>query len=226
MKTARNAPCPCGSGRKHKLCCGTTRDQELAVARLHDRVETLVDTAAGLATAYPHLRASGDAFWAWAERATSDPDGVTAGEGVEALEPRERRRIERAVARDAPAIWRSFCDEIGDAELVARLVVTGAVCASFDELVAPDPQRLELLEELDELRSDPCAALATVLESGDLWGIHESIRTEADLAALPDELDDEEYERRWEQTIGVAAARLTTRWHRCRSYPTRAARRT
>ena len=55
-----------------------------------------------------------------------------------------------------------------------------------------------------------------MLESGDLWGIHESIRTEADLAAVPDELDDEEYERRWEQTIGVAAARLTTRWHRKR----------
>src|SRR5207244_442809 len=31
--TPRNAPCPCGSGRKHKRCCGLTREQERQRAR-------------------------------------------------------------------------------------------------------------------------------------------------------------------------------------------------
>ena len=55
-----------------------------------------------------------------------------------------------------------------------------------------------------------------MLECGDLWSVRESIQLDAALAALPDELDDEEYERRWKETIEVMATRLTTRWHRKR----------
>jgi hypothetical protein len=183
---------------------------------VRDRVLDLVDGAARLATDFPQLRASGDAFSAWASRAALETSGTTAREGFDLLEPRERRRIERAIARELPAIWRSFCDETGDEELAAYILVLGAVIPSVEELAPPDSARLELLEAVDDLRGDPCVALASVLDYGDLWGVRESIQVDAALAALPEELDDEEYDRRWEETIEVMATRLTTRWHRKR----------
>jgi hypothetical protein len=31
MKTERNSPCPCNSGKKHKRCCGSVEAQEAAL---------------------------------------------------------------------------------------------------------------------------------------------------------------------------------------------------
>ncbi len=37
-ETPRNAPCPCGSGRKFKRCCAATLDDPAAISRKHDQV--------------------------------------------------------------------------------------------------------------------------------------------------------------------------------------------
>jgi len=44
MSVARNAPCPCGSGKKHKKCC-LAKDES---ARAADRVATRDSAAAGV----------------------------------------------------------------------------------------------------------------------------------------------------------------------------------
>ena len=38
----RNAPCPCGSGRKFKRCCAGTLDDPAAISRKHDQVGTRI----------------------------------------------------------------------------------------------------------------------------------------------------------------------------------------
>lgn len=210
MKIARNAPCPCGSGRKHKLCCGTTRDEEREFARL----SCVFDEIAGLATVFPRLRPTGSAFSAWADRVASKETDATMEEGIALIEPGERVRIANADDEGSATIWQSFFDELGDDELVARAMVTGAAAAAVRERFPPERRTLEALEQLEELRRDPCTALASALEGGDLWSLHESVQADAALAALPEGLDDEEYEQRWEEAISAEAARLGTSWHR------------
>jgi hypothetical protein len=39
MKTPRNHPCPCGSGKKHKRCCGSAESQMRARREYQERLE-------------------------------------------------------------------------------------------------------------------------------------------------------------------------------------------
>ncbi|NJP36191.1 YecA family protein [Alkalicoccus luteus] len=42
MTVSRNAPCPCGSGKKYKKCCGATNVIAMPVRRLEDELEKLI----------------------------------------------------------------------------------------------------------------------------------------------------------------------------------------
>jgi hypothetical protein len=74
METGRNAPCPCGSGRKYKNCCLKTlkpdRDSEWqrlgeAYGRLDERLRDFAERALGRAG----MEASYDEFLLWPEEA-------------------------------------------------------------------------------------------------------------------------------------------------------------
>ncbi|MGH3031327.1 MAG: SEC-C metal-binding domain-containing protein [Gaiellaceae bacterium] len=59
----RNRPCPCGSGRKHKLCCGTTRTEQWELRRREEELTA----AAHLAATIPLARPASVEFDAWAD---------------------------------------------------------------------------------------------------------------------------------------------------------------
>jgi hypothetical protein len=209
VKVARNAPCPCGSGRKHKLCCGKTREEERRLARL----EVVVEDATRMAGLFPRLRPSGKAFSAWADRVAADDwSEARAQDALALLEPADRSRITAGL----PGLCERYSAKLGDERLAEQAVLVGAAAAALRERLPPDPGVLELLEEREDLRSDPVEALALVLEAGDLWGVLESAELDAELSRLPDELDEDEYEARWEAVVAAAAERLGTRWHRRR----------
>lgn len=193
----RNAPCPCGSGRKHKLCCGTTRDQE---RELNEAVERVLQLAAD----FPHLRASSDSFDRWAD-ALDDltPERTVLDEGTAQLGRREQRRLVRA-----------FADVIPGVERVAPVVLAAAVAGALAERRRPDPRALDLLE--DDLVSDPAEVLAFAIEAGDVWSYLETCEADAAVAAIDDELDDEEYEEHWNAVLAREAKRLATGEHRKR----------
>lgn len=153
----RNAPCPCGSGRKHKLCCGTTRDEER-------NAREVLEWVVALPQDFPHLRPSSRSFDRWAD-GLDDLAQVTAviAEGAGQLGPRERRRLARAFERLVPG-----------AEVAMPLFLAAAVTAALGERVRPDSRWLELLEHDPELRADPAETLACVLEAGDVWSLVES----------------------------------------------------
>lgn len=212
---ARNAPCPCGSGRKYKLCCGTTRAEERAFARRIEWQAEVLAEVMRLPTEFPRLRPEGEAFSAWVDDvAADDPLGASVKEGIARLEPKERRRIERTHAKEFPAVWHGFCDELGGDEEVAReAVVAGAVVAALNERQPPDADTLALLEESDDLLNDPCEALVFALQAGDLWSVYESIQVDEALRAIPEALDDEAYDAEWNGVVRAQAARLRSRWH-------------
>lgn len=208
-KVGRNEPCPCGSGAKVKRCCGT----EAALETLELRADTLQELL-DLAELFPRLRPSGAAFSHWADRiARRDLSPALLEEGLGLLEDHERDRIEHEHERDYPHVWRTLCDDLGSDAIAAEAAVIGAVVAAVDERRPPDDDVLELLEGSAEARRDPCEALALVLRAGDLWSVHESVQVEAAIAAIPDDLDDDEYEKEWNATLEREAGRLATEWH-------------
>jgi hypothetical protein len=46
-ETSRNAPCPCGSGRKFKRCCAEAFENPAAISRKHDKVGARIQEWAG-----------------------------------------------------------------------------------------------------------------------------------------------------------------------------------
>lgn len=193
----RNAPCPCGSGRKHKLCCGTTRDQERELQETLQRVIALPSD-------FPSLRASSDSFDRWADALDDlSPTRAVIEEGVAQLGDRERKRLVRA-----------FEDVLPEAQTMAAVFLASAVVAALAERQRPDPRSLDLLE--DGFASDPAEVLAFAIEPGDVWSYMETREADAAVAAIGDDLVDEEYEPRWNDVLAREAQRLATREHRRR----------
>lgn len=225
----RNAPCPCGSGRKHKLCCGTTREQE----RELERIEKVLEKVVALPARLPSLRPTSAAFERWADR-LDDLSGARLIElGVGLLGGRERKRIVRTFDRELPGVRATLVAGIGNAELVERALLAGAVAAALDERQRPGSRWLQLLEERTELRADPAETLALALEAGDVWSLRESAEADDALASidedalmaeidadLDDELWDETYDglyrARWKNVLGREAERLASKDHRKR----------
>lgn len=177
------------------------------------RLEVLVEDATRVARLFPQLRPVGKAFSAWADRvAADDAAEASAADALALIEPAERSRI----ADGLPGIRERYCAELGDERLAEQALLVGAVAAAVDERLPPDPRMLELLEEREDLRSDPVEALALALEAGDLWGLVETAQLETALRDLPEELDDEEYEQHWDAIVAAEAKRLARRWHKRR----------
>lgn len=210
---SRNAPCPCGSGRKHKLCCGLTRGEE----RERAQRAALVEEIARLPMHFPRLRPSDADVLAWADRLTSEArTEFPLAEGIALVSARERARTERAAAKELQGFWRQVCEEVGDERLAREAVVAGAVAAAVEERLRAREPDLELIEERADVRADLAEALAFALEAADLWSLSEAARADTALAAIPEHLDDDEYGLRWEAVLAAQARRLTTRWHRRR----------
>jgi hypothetical protein len=208
LKFSRNAPCPCGSGRKYKRCC------------IEDpRRVGLIGQAAVLPTLFPVLRPESEAFDAWVDRvraADPAPPGLSNDvlhDGMARVDEAERERIAQVLSAELRRAWRSLCDELGDEPALRDAVLTGAVAAALHEERSLDPAVLDLLEDGDELRDDPADALALALDATDLWSVVEATAAEAACDAIPDEVDDDEYEARWQAAIADTADRLWTDRH-------------
>ena len=63
------------------------------------------------------------------------------------------------------------------------------------------------------LRTTPFEALAMCLEGEQLWDDADGWEADCAVDAIPDWVDDEEYESRWNATLAALAPRLTTPWH-------------
>jgi hypothetical protein len=95
------------------------------------------------------------------------------------------------------------------------IVLVGAIGMAFAEERLPDELVLEFLEDDPRLVS-PADALSLCLEATDFWSVLEAVAADVVVAAIPDELDDEEYARRWDEVIAGEAARFLTKSHRRR----------
>jgi uncharacterized protein with PIN domain len=205
----RNAPCPCGSGRKHKLCCGTTRDEERAQRRA-------VEGLFALPSGFPLLRPDSDDFedWLTAHRAELQTRELIEN-AIDVVGATERERISRSFARWFPPVWASLVADVRDEVTAETAVLLGAVVAALAEERLPDELVLELLEDDPEL-ADPAETLALCLEATDLWSFVDETAAHGAVAAIPYELDEDEYARRWDTALEREAARLLTRRHRRR----------
>jgi len=226
----RNAPCPCGSGRKHKLCCGTTRDQD----RERRQVASVLQELLALPAGFPALRPCSGGFERWArDHADCAPARELIEEGGTHMGPRERRRIAAAAATECPIVWESLRADIRDDEIAGRMLLVGAVLSGLAQQVPLDDEVLQLLEARPELLEDHAEALALALDAGDLWSVLESAAADAALAAidevelvarLDESLDDDGYgaqferlyEERWTAVLVAEARRLARKDHRRR----------
>jgi hypothetical protein len=204
----RNAPCPCGSGRKYKKCCGFDRAHERL---LEERLDVLEQLAL-LPFHEPRLRPLSATFDAWARAVIAGTIAATPDEAVESIGDEERRRI-LAVNRDElGASWDELALRAG-AELVNGAVLAGAAAAGVRDLRPPPTDVLELLEELDEVLAEPLDALSWVIGGEALWSRRETELVESGIHRIPDWLDDDAYEARWRETIVDFAAGAATEWH-------------
>lgn len=202
----RNAPCPCGSGRKHKLCCGTTQSQERAQREAFQNLLSLAD-------AFPLLRPESDDFERWLDAHVGEmPTRDLVERGVNLLSVRERERISRSFARWFPPAWAHLVAGVEDADAAEKMVLVGSVTAALAEERLPGAFVLDLLEDDRDL-ADPAEALALCIAPGDLWSIREALAADHAVAVIPDELDDDEYARVWEIVLGRESRDFRTKRH-------------
>jgi hypothetical protein len=194
-KSPRNAPCPCGSGLKYKRCCledGTWLESVAVVA--------------SLPILFPLLRSSGPAFDAWVERGlaatVTDASGLAdlVDEGLSLLGQDEAERILELAPTVSPDLWTHLRNDLGDEQL-EDLLHSGAVLAALGEQRTLDPHTLALLDGTNVFDQDPLEPLALTLDADALWSVVEAEAAEAAVAAIPDYLDDEAYERRVESSL-------------------------
>jgi hypothetical protein len=163
---------------------------------------------------FPLLRPDCPEFDAWVDaRRESEVTRVSIDEAGALLPAAERERIVRAHAQEFPGVWRSLIDDLGDEPAAEAVVFIGVVMAALQELRAVDSSVLELIEESEDVRTDPVFALALALVATDLWSIAEATAAEEALAAIPDFLDDDAYEILWIAAIEAKAARLWSPRH-------------
>ncbi len=214
----RNAACPCGSGRKHKLCCGTTRAQEREI----ERQTAALLAATRLPELFPLLRPECRKFDEWAEKvvgrwqaAAEGPSQRLLEEAVDTLAHGERERIARWPRETIEIAWTELCREADEERLVTALLAASVTVGLNERAYPLDVEMLELLEK--EERTSPAEALAYVLEPSDLWSPPEAQVLDAALERLPEDLDDDdEVDALWTATVAEVAAALATPRHRRR----------
>jgi hypothetical protein len=163
----------------------------------------VVERLFALPADFPHLRASSDAFDRWAD-ALGDvrPTPAVVREGVARLGRRERRRLVRAYSEALPG-----------AESAMPILLVAAVAAALEERGRPDPLGLDLLEEDAGLRADPAETLTYALDATDVWSFPETLAADTALAALDEDLDEDQYELLWNEVLAREMKRLGTREH-------------
>lgn len=211
-RAARNDPCPCGSGRKFKRCCGFDRASEQA---LEDHVAT-VEEVARLPFGSLRLVPLCDDYDAWVCAVLAGEIDADAEEAIATLGSDESRRIVEACVALYPDEWSTLAARCRSEHDALGALLGGAVIAGIRDHCLTEPLDLELVEESDDLAGDPFEALAICLDGGQLWEPADGRAAERAIAAIPDWVDDEAYELRWEETLGELAARCTTDWHRRR----------
>jgi len=209
---ARNDPCPCGSGRKYKKCCGFDRASEQA---LEDHVAA-VEEIARLPFGSLRLVPLCDDYDAWVCAVLAGEIDGHVDEAIATLGSGESRRIVEACLALYPDEWSKLAARCQSEHDALTALLGGAVIAGIRDHRSTEPFDLELVEESDDLAGDPFEALAICLDGGQLWEPAEGREAERAIGAIPDWVDDEAYELRWEEVLGDTAARRTTDWHRRR----------
>jgi hypothetical protein len=161
---------------------------------------------------FPRLRPANEALERWAEapagRAT---DGVL-DEGLALVGDAERRRITADAAAEKFLSWNKTCRQFG-ADVAEAALLRGGVAVAAAECRELHAGALDLVERTPDADA---ATLALVLHAQDLWSGAEVERVEAALDDFPDDLDDDEYERRWEALFPHTARRFWSPAHEAR----------
>ena len=206
---ARNAQCPCGSGRKYKTCCGFDRVAERA---LEDRLAA-IEEVARLAFRSPRLLPDCDAYDDWVRGILAGEVPMDANAAIVTLGREEPQRILAACLDLFPDEWSALSGRCGsDRDAVAALL-GGAVAAGIRDHRPPRRSFVELVEESEDLGEDPFEALALCLDGEQLWSGEDGIEAERAIDAIPDWVDDDVLEIRWRETLDAIAAREVTDWH-------------
>lgn len=108
-----------------------------------------------------------------------------------------------------------ICADVGGEDVAEDLVLFGAVAAALGEERLPGDLELWLVED-DPAPADHAETLALCLSATDLWSVVEAVAADAAVAAITDELDDDEYEVQWNAVLAREAGALLTRRHRRR----------
>ena len=126
MTIGRNAPCPCGSGKKYKKCCLAKREETSAVELHYRRLSKVHDTLVDRLMALGHdafgeaaILAATDEFWDWPE---SDED----------LEPTPER-LERTATLFWPWFLFSWYFDPGDVDETLTCPVEQTVAEVYAE---------------------------------------------------------------------------------------------
>jgi hypothetical protein len=166
-----------------------------------------------LADGFPLLRPESDDFENWlAVHRGEAPTRELVENGCGLLTSRERERIARSFADWYPSAWAQLVADAQNEETAQVAVIIGSVTVALAEQTRPPQIVLELLEDEREL-SDPTEALALCIAPADLWSSAEAIAAERAVAALPEELDDDEYERAFRIVLKRQARELLTKQH-------------
>lgn len=205
----RNEPCPCGSGRKYKKCCGIDRDAERA---LEDRLAA-VEELARLAYRSPRLLPECDAYDDWVRGVVVDRVAPDVQEAIATLDADDAVRIVAACLELYPDEWSLLAERCGNDRDAGSALLGGAVAAGIRDFRFPERFAVETVEESDRLARDPFEALAMCLEGRQLWGPDEGDAAEHVTDAIPDWVDDDEHARRWHAALAALAPTLTTPWH-------------
>jgi hypothetical protein len=208
----RNEPCPCGSGRRYKRCCGFDRARERA---LEDRL-TAIEEIARLAYRSPRLLPDCDAYDGWVRAVLTGtlrphPEAAIATLGAE-----ESSRILTACLELHPDEWATLSARCGSDRDAVGALLGGAVAAGIRDFQPVGRFAMETVEESESVRGQPLEALAMCLDGSQLWDEDEGLEADRSIALIPEWVDDDEYGLRWDAAIEALAARLLTDWHRRR----------
>ena len=201
----RNDPCPCGSGKKYKRCCGfdraTERANELRLEAVHEIVL--------LAYASPRLVPDSDTFDAWVGALLAKETGIDVEAGIRSIGDLEARRIIEACAAVHADRWTELVDQVGDETHACLYLLGSAVNAGIR-----DHRPVERwMVELTEGECKPGEALALCLDGDRLWSRAEGIAAERAVDAIPEWVDDEEYDALFHPSVARVAQHHATDWH-------------
>jgi SEC-C motif-containing protein len=208
----RNDPCPCGSGRKYKRCCGYDRATERA---LEDKVAALEEIAA-LPYDSPLLLPESDAYDDWVTGLLEGEREASVEDALALLENGEAKRIVAACLDIHRADWRELVHRSGTEHNAVAALLAGAVAAGIRDHHPPPRRLIEIVEASKTTPEAPLETLGTCLDGSQLWSDEDGLEAARAVDAIPEWVDDDEHERRWYAALEIVAARRSTDWHRRR----------